>query len=65
MKIQIIPDGKLTEYLGNIFKIYKMENRKPKLASKISAVFITGFIITVLASPFIALGVGIGYLIWK
>ncbi len=65
MKIQIIPDGKLTEYLGNIFKIYKMENRKSKLASKISAVFITGFIITVLASPFIALGVGIGYLIWK
>lgn len=39
--------------------------KKTKLSSKILAGFITGIIITILGMPFIAIGVGIGYLIWK
>lgn len=39
--------------------------KKPKTSSKILAGFITTIIITLLGSPFIAIGIGIGYLIWK
>ncbi len=38
---------------------------KSKTSSKILAGFITGIILTLLGSPFIAIGIGIGYLIWK
>jgi hypothetical protein len=36
-----------------------------KTSSTILAGFITAIIVTILGSPFIAIGIGIGYLIWK
>ena len=39
--------------------------KKPKLITKILGNVIYALILTLLASPFIALGVGIGYLIWR
>ena len=42
-----------------------MEKKKTKLSSRILAGFITALIVTILALPFIAIGIGIGFLIWK